>query len=81
MADIGPAFEAVARRREAKAKAAEEADRKVTARDNYFMAAVHWARRSGLTTRTTKPTSPTTTRSGNATRNTPRSPIIASSQC
>ncbi len=40
MADIGPAFEAVARRREAKAKAAEEADRKVTARDNYFMAAV-----------------------------------------
>jgi len=42
MADIGPAFEAVARRREAKAKAAEEADRRVTARDNYFMAAVHW---------------------------------------
>ena len=42
MADIGPAFEAVARRREAKAKAAEEAGRKVTARDNYFMAAVHW---------------------------------------
>src|SRR5262249_16324884 len=38
MADIGPAFEAVARRREAKAKAAEEADRRVTARDNYFMA-------------------------------------------
>ena len=42
MADIGPAFEAVARRREAKAKAAEEADHTVTARDNYFMAAVHW---------------------------------------
>ncbi|MPZ40671.1 MAG: alpha/beta hydrolase [Rhizobiales bacterium] len=42
MADIGPAFEAVARRREAKAKAAEEADNLVTARDNYFMAAVHW---------------------------------------
>ncbi len=42
MADIGPAFEAVARRREAKAKAAEEADRRVTARDNYFMAAVQW---------------------------------------
>src|SRR5499433_3452230 len=34
MADIGPAFKAVARRREAKAKAAQEADRKVTARDN-----------------------------------------------
>ena len=42
MADIGPAFEAVARRREAKAQAAEEAGHKVTARDNYFMAAVHW---------------------------------------
>ena len=42
MADIGPAFEAVARRREAKAKAAEESGNKVTARDNYFMAAVHW---------------------------------------
>jgi dienelactone hydrolase len=42
MADIGPAFEAVARRREAKARAAEEAGHKVTARDNYFMAAIHW---------------------------------------
>src|SRR5262245_38935969 len=42
MADIGAAFEAVARRREAKARAAEEADHPVTARDNYFMAAVHW---------------------------------------
>jgi hypothetical protein len=42
MGDIGPAFEAVARRREAKAQAAEQAGHKVTARDNYFMAAVHW---------------------------------------
>ncbi len=42
MADIGPAFEAVARRREAKAQAAAEIGHKVTARDNYFMAAVHW---------------------------------------
>jgi dienelactone hydrolase len=42
MADIGPAFETVARRREAKARAAEEAGHLVTARDNYFMAAVHW---------------------------------------
>ena len=42
MADIGPAFAAVARRREAKANAAAQADRKVTARDNFFMAAVHW---------------------------------------
>jgi dienelactone hydrolase len=43
MADIGPAFEATARRREAKARAAEEAEELVTARDNYFMAAIHWA--------------------------------------
>ncbi len=42
MADIGPAFAAVARRREAKANAAAQADRAVTARDNFFMAAVHW---------------------------------------
>jgi dienelactone hydrolase len=42
MADIGPAFAAVARRRETKANAAAQADRKVTARDNFFMAAVHW---------------------------------------
>jgi dienelactone hydrolase len=42
MADIAPAFEAVARRREAKAKAAEEAGNEVTARDNYFMASVYW---------------------------------------
>jgi cephalosporin-C deacetylase-like acetyl esterase len=42
MADIGPAFAAVARRREAKANAAALADRTVTARDNFFMAAVHW---------------------------------------
>ncbi len=42
LADIGPAFAAVARRREAKANAAALADRKVTARDNFFMAAVHW---------------------------------------
>jgi dienelactone hydrolase len=42
-ADAAPAFEATARRREAKAKAAEEADEPVTARENYFMATVHWA--------------------------------------
>ena len=42
MADIAPAFEAVAVRREAKAKAAEEAGSKITARDNYFMSAVYW---------------------------------------
>src|ERR1700746_2676827 len=37
MADIGAAFEAPARRREAKARAAEEAGQRVTARDNFFM--------------------------------------------
>jgi len=42
MADIGLAFAAVARRREGKAKAADEAGNLVTARDNYFMAAIQW---------------------------------------
>jgi alpha-beta hydrolase superfamily lysophospholipase len=41
-ADIGPAFEATARRREAKAAEAAAAGHKVTARDNFFMAAIHW---------------------------------------
>ncbi|RAI42218.1 alpha/beta hydrolase family protein [Rhodoplanes roseus] len=43
MGDIGPAFEAVARRREAKAQAAEQEGHLVTARDNYYMAAIQWA--------------------------------------
>src|SRR5215467_14234720 len=43
LADASPAFEAVARRREAKAEAAEQDGNLVTARDNYFMAAVPWA--------------------------------------
>ncbi|MFL6798603.1 MAG: alpha/beta hydrolase family protein [Xanthobacteraceae bacterium] len=42
MADIGPAFESTARRREAKAKAAEAEGALITARDNYFMAAIHY---------------------------------------
>ncbi len=42
-ADVGPAFEAVARRREAKARAAEAERALVTARDNYYMAAQYWA--------------------------------------
>lgn len=42
-ADASPAFEAVARRREGVASAALKADENVTARDNYFMAAIHWA--------------------------------------
>lgn len=41
-ADASPAFEATARRREAKARAAEAAGELVTARENYFIAAVHW---------------------------------------
>ncbi|HEU5276442.1 MAG TPA: alpha/beta hydrolase [Xanthobacteraceae bacterium] len=41
-ADITPAFVATARRREARARAAEADGLAVTARDNYFMAAVHW---------------------------------------
>jgi dipeptidyl aminopeptidase/acylaminoacyl peptidase len=42
-ADAGPAFEAVARRREAVARAAEADGASVTARDNYYMAAQYWA--------------------------------------
>ncbi len=41
-ADASPAFEATAKRREAKARAAEAAGELVTARENFFMAAVHW---------------------------------------
>lgn len=43
LADASPAFEAVARRREARAQAAEQDQDLVTARENYFMAAIHWA--------------------------------------
>jgi dipeptidyl aminopeptidase/acylaminoacyl peptidase len=42
-ADISPAFEIAAKRREAKAKAAEDAGETVTARQNYFIAAVQYA--------------------------------------
>lgn len=42
LADASPVFESVARRREAKAVAAERNGDHVTARDNYFMASVHW---------------------------------------
>jgi dienelactone hydrolase len=41
-ADAAPAFEAVAKRREAAAKAGLDAGETVSARENYFMAAVHW---------------------------------------
>ena len=42
LADASPAFEAVARRREAKAQAAEGDGHLITARENYFMASIHW---------------------------------------
>ena len=42
LADASPAFEAVARRREAKAQAAEQNQDLVTARESYFMASIHW---------------------------------------
>jgi len=42
MADIGPAFESTAIRREAKARAAETDGNTVTARDNWYMAAIHY---------------------------------------
>ena len=49
MADIGPAFEATAKRREAKARDAEADGNKITARDNWFMAADPlWCRRVAL---------------------------------
>jgi dienelactone hydrolase len=42
MADIGPAFESTAKRREAKAREAETENNPVTARDNWYMAAIHY---------------------------------------
>ena len=42
MADIGPAFESTAKRREGKARAAEADGNSVTARDNWYMAAIHY---------------------------------------
>ena len=41
-ADIEPNFATTARRREAKARAAEADGSLITARDNFFMAAIHW---------------------------------------
>lgn len=43
LVDIGPAFEALARKREALAKDAEQAGDKTAARDHYFLAANYWA--------------------------------------
>src|SRR5256885_15088642 len=40
MADIGPAFESTAKRREGKARAAEAQGSTATARDNWYMAAI-----------------------------------------
>lgn len=41
-ADAAPAFEALAKRRQARAEAAEALGQTITARENYFIAAVHW---------------------------------------
>ena len=43
LVDIGPAFEALAKKREANAKDAEQAGNKTAARDNYFIASNYWA--------------------------------------
>jgi dienelactone hydrolase len=43
LVDIGPAFEALAKKREANAKDAEQAGNKTAARDNYFLASNYWA--------------------------------------
>src|SRR5712675_2440555 len=42
MADIGSAFESTAKRREAKAREAETEGNRITARDNWYMAAIHY---------------------------------------
>ncbi len=42
LADISPSFEAMAKKREAKARAAEAEGNNVTARNNFFIAAIHW---------------------------------------
>src|SRR5712664_3023101 len=42
LADASPAFAAVARRRETEAQAAGKEGSAVTARESYFMAAIHW---------------------------------------
>src|SRR5207248_10452885 len=41
-ADIAPSCQSAARWREERARAADEAGQRVSARDHYFTAAVHW---------------------------------------
>ena len=43
LVDIGPAFEVLAKKREAMAKDAEQSNIATAARDNYFLAANYWA--------------------------------------
>jgi dienelactone hydrolase len=43
LVDIGPAFETLAKKREAMAKDAERSGNKAAARDNYYLAANYWA--------------------------------------
>ena len=73
LADASPTFEAVARRREAKAQAAEKDGASRDRARSYFMAASTGPPRSGRSTRTTSRTGSTTSESASATRNTPRS--------
>jgi dienelactone hydrolase len=42
MADIPPAFEAIARRREERARAAEETGDAISARNNFYIASIFW---------------------------------------
>jgi fermentation-respiration switch protein FrsA (DUF1100 family) len=43
LADITPAFEALAKKREGLAQAAEQEGEKISARDHYYIAAAYWA--------------------------------------
>lgn len=43
LADITPAFEALASKREALAEAAEKNDERISARDHYYISAAYWA--------------------------------------
>jgi dienelactone hydrolase len=43
LVDVGPAFEDLAKKREAMAKDAEQAGNKTAARDNYYIASNYWA--------------------------------------
>jgi hypothetical protein len=68
-ADIIPAFERLARRREAMAIEFEKNDEMIPARDNYYIAAVYWRHRCGATKSTAPACATPTTRSANCSAN------------